>query len=99
MAKFFDIPAKDKIKGHHEALDLIENYLNDPHKQEKADAFGVDEPTAVFQKAADTSPENETHLNADPDSSSLKPLFRKFLIALAAMAVSIGLAWLLANIG
>jgi hypothetical protein len=97
MAKFFEIPAKDKIKGHNEALDLIENYLKDPEKQSKADAFGLDEPTAVFQKAADTA-ENHTHLNDESASHSLNPLLKKLFIALAAIVASIISAWLLANL-
>lgn len=95
MAKFFDIPTKDKIKGHHEALDLIENFLKNP--QDKADTFSLDEPTAVFQKAADTDQNSHTEINNAPEKSELRSLALKLVITLSAILFSLVIAWLVVN--
>lgn len=95
MAKFFDIPTKDKIKGHHEALDLIENFLKNP--QDKVDTFSLDEPTAVFQKAADTDQNLRTEINRVPEKSKLPSLVVKLIIALLAILFSLIVAWLVVN--
>ena len=93
MAKFFDIPTKDKIKGHHEALDLIENFLK---PQDKADTFSLVR-LLPYSKAADTDQNSHTEINRVPEKSKLPSLVVKLIIALLAILFSLIVAWLVVN--
>ena len=50
MSGFFDIPEKDKTKGLNEALDLIENFLDDPDNSKLNRSFEINEPTVNMEQ-------------------------------------------------
>ena len=92
MSGFFDIPEKDKTKGLNEALDLIENFLDDPDNSKLNRSFGINEPTAVLQGETETqhptTDEGTQLLNKKP-SINWKALGIKLAIVLTAIIVSL----------
>lgn len=92
MAGYFDIPQKDQKKGLKEILDQIDRFVEDPDNSKLNASFGIDEPTAVLQAAAETTeyPDNdETQVVNNPGASIKKNIFIKLVIVIIAITISI----------
>ena len=90
MSGFFDIPNKDRDKGFHETMDIIEKFLDDPENSKLNRSFGTDEPTAVLQSADNQVEKTGKKMLLEHDITiNWKKIVIKFLIVVLAILIAL----------
>ena len=96
MTEYFEIPKIETKQGIDSVLDQVGNYLENPENSKLNNSFGVNEPTAVLQRAAGEIPYHSNE-PTQVESKHAKALSEKIAVKILVIVIAMVLSLLIVH--